>query len=202
MLTVFVLDKKIKIPLNESDLEKCTNIVTVSKKHEIEKNFFEFIASDKKEICFNSKQLKLLPDLFYSSFKFIEAAGGVVKNKEGKYLFIYRNGFWDLPKGKIEKGEDIRACAIREVEEECDIHGLKIVNDLPPTYHMYELSKNKWALKISYWFEMFTEDTKAPKPQTEEGITEAVWLYPSEIGRIKPKTYPSVLQLIKEVFEK
>lgn len=202
MLTVFVLDKTIKIPLKESDLEICNNIVSVSKKQEIEKIFFEFIASEQKEICFRCKHLKMLPDLFYSAFKLIEAAGGIVKNKEGKYLFIYRNGFWDLPKGKIEKGEDIRACAIREVEEECDIHGLKIVNDLSPTYHMYELTKNKWALKISYWFEMYTEETKAPKPQIEEGITEAVWLHPSELDKIKQNTYPSILQLMKEVFEK
>jgi 8-oxo-dGTP pyrophosphatase MutT (NUDIX family) len=202
MLSIFVQDKVIKIPLKESDLKLCDNIVSVSKTQDIEKVFFEFIASPKNEICLNCKNLKMLPDLFYSAFKLIEAAGGIVKNKDGKYLFIYRNGYWDLPKGKLEKGEEIRTCAIREVEEECAIYGLSIVNDLSPTYHMYELQKNKWALKISYWFEMFTNETKAPKPQTEEGITEAVWLSPSELDKVKSNTYPSILQLINEVFEK
>ncbi len=202
MLSIFVHDKVIKIPLKESDLKQCENIVSVGNVKDIEFFFFEFIASSQNEICLRCKNLKMLPDLFYSAFKLIEAAGGVVKNKEGKYLFIYRNGYWDLPKGKLEKGEKISTCAIREVEEECAISGLSIVNDLSPTYHMYELQKNKWAIKISYWFEMFTNDTKAPKPQTEEGITEAVWLFPNEIDKVRANTYPSILQLINEVFEK
>lgn len=202
MLTIFILDKKIYIPLSHSDLKQCDNIVFVSKIEEVEKSFLNFITSIDKEICFSCKNLKMLPDLFYSAFKLIEAAGGIVKNKEGKYLFIYRNGYWDLPKGKLEKGEDIKSCALREVEEECSINGLEVIKDLSPTYHMYELQKNKWALKITYWFEMFTSETKAPKPQVEEGIMEAVWLAPDEIEKVKLNTYPSILQLINEVIKK
>ena len=37
------------------------------------------------------------------SVTLIEAAGGLVKNEDGEYLFIFRNNKWDLPKGKIEK---------------------------------------------------------------------------------------------------
>lgn len=202
MLSIFVQDKIIKVPLKESELKQCDNIVLVSNTKDVEKVFFDYIASSKKEICLSCKNLKMLPDLFYSAFKLIEAAGGIVKNKDGKYLFIYRNGYWDLPKGKLEKGEEIRSCAIREVEEECTISGLSIVNDLSPTYHMYELQKNKWALKISYWFEMYTNETKAPTPQKEEGITEAVWLSKNEIDKVRINMYPSILQLINEVFEK
>ena len=44
-------------------------------------------------------------------FKVVEAAGGVVSNKNGEILFIRRMGKWDLPKGKIEKGESLeQAC--------------------------------------------------------------------------------------------
>jgi 8-oxo-dGTP pyrophosphatase MutT (NUDIX family) len=202
MLSVFVQEKVIKIPLHESDLNSCNKIIQINKLQDIEKVFFEFVNSSDNEICLQNKNIKMLPDLFYANFKLIEAAGGIVKNKDGKYLFIYRNGYWDLPKGKIEKGEDIKTCALREVEEECAISGLTIINDLSPTYHMYELKKNKWAVKVSYWFEMYTSDTKAPIPQTEEGITEAVWLAPSELEKVRQNTYPSILQLINEVFEK
>ena len=45
----------------------------------------------------------------------VVAAGGVVTNPQGKVLLIFRNDKWDLPKGKIDKGETIEAAAIIEV---------------------------------------------------------------------------------------
>ena len=39
--------------------------------------------------------------------KAVVAAGGIVKNEENKTLIIFRRGFWDLAKGKVEKGEKI-----------------------------------------------------------------------------------------------
>ena len=43
---------------------------------------------------------------FKAEFELIVAAGGLVK-KHKDYLFIYRNGKWDLPKGKLENNEDL-----------------------------------------------------------------------------------------------
>ena len=56
---------------------------------------------------------------FKSNFNLIRAAGGLVLNSQKEFLFIFRGGRWDLPKGKIEKGEQIKETALREVEEEC-----------------------------------------------------------------------------------
>ncbi len=53
-------------------------------------------------------------------FKNIEAAGGLVFNAKNEFLLIKRLGKADLPKGKIEKGEDPKTAALREVEEECE----------------------------------------------------------------------------------
>ena len=36
-------------------------------------------------------------------FPLVQAAGGLVENKNKQFLFICRNNKWDLPKGKIEK---------------------------------------------------------------------------------------------------
>ena len=41
---------------------------------------------------------------FCEKYKMIYASGGVVFNHD-KLLMIFRNGFWDLPKGKIELNE-------------------------------------------------------------------------------------------------
>ena len=54
-------------------------------------------------------------------FTEIDAAGGLVRDSNGQYLLILRNGIWDLPKGKREKGEDVARTAVREVMEETGI---------------------------------------------------------------------------------
>ena len=63
---------------------------------------------------------------FCANYMLIEAAGGLVYNAKDQLLMIFRNGKWDLPKGKLEVGENIEQCAMREVEEECGISGLTI----------------------------------------------------------------------------
>ena len=92
---------------------------------------------------------------FCSKFIMIEAAGGLVFNKDGHILMIFRNGKWDLPKGKLEIGESVEECAKREVEEECGIYGLDIIEKLLDTYHTYKLKGNK-ILKKTYWYKMNT----------------------------------------------
>ena len=71
----------------------------------------------------------------------VEAAGGLVFNKDGGILMIFRNGKWDLPKGKLEIGESVEECAIREVQEECGVSGLIIENKIKDTYHTYILEE-------------------------------------------------------------
>lgn len=114
--------------------------------------------------------IKLL-HLLKKEYCYIQAAGGIVEH-DSQYLYIKRFGLWDLSKGKIEKDESIKNAALREVEEECGITNLKIVRDLPNTYHIYNF-KSKPALKETFWFLMsITGQISNLKPQTEEGITE------------------------------
>ena len=77
---------------------------------------------------------------------------------------IFRNSKWDLPKGKLEVGENIQECAIREVEEECGISNLEIVSELSSTYHTYEMN-GKAILKRTYWFKMNTNYDNKLLPQ-------------------------------------
>ena len=59
--------------------------------------------------------------LFMTLHKGVIAAGGWVKNEKGELLIIERNGKLDMPKGKLEFHEKIEDCAVREVEEECNV---------------------------------------------------------------------------------
>lgn len=137
-------------------------------------------------------------DLFTSFYQIIEAAGGVVRHPSGRYLFIKRFGKWDLPKGKMEKNELPGEAAVREVSEECGINGLEISGVLPSTYHTFKLEGNR-ILKKTWWFAMDYYGDLITKPQTEEGITEATWLVPSQFDVVLENTYRSIAELIEEV---
>lgn len=133
---------------------------------------------------------------FCKLYTLIEAAGGLVKNTNNEYLFIYRREKWDLPKGMIEINEDPKTGAIREVEEECGIHNPKIVKELVITYHTYTLN-NKDILKRTYWYEMLYNGNEPLHPQFEEEITDAIWLTKYEIDRVTQNTFPSIIDVIE-----
>lgn len=137
---------------------------------------------------------------YFSTYDFIEAAGGIVKRKE-KFLFIKRNGFWDIPKGKMEKGELPEESAVREVEEECGVLEPKITDKICETFHTY-LYKGVPTLKKIYWYSMAFSGAKDVTPQIEEGITEVVWFKEKEISKIKENTYLSIIDVLNQKFEK
>ncbi len=104
----------------------------------------------------------------------VEAAGGLVYNQKKEILFIYRNSKWDLPKGGVEKKESYEAAAIREVEEETGVEGLEIENFIMKTYHIFKRN-DIYKLKITYWYEMYTEFKGELMPQLDEDIKKAKW---------------------------
>jgi ADP-ribose pyrophosphatase YjhB (NUDIX family) len=136
---------------------------------------------------------------FCEYFTPIIAAGGVVYNANHEILLIYRLQKWDLPKGKLEDGEVIEECAVREVEEECNVNNLKIKNALPNTYHCYPLKNGVWALKTTYWFAMETNFTGELIPQTEEGIEKVEWVKISDLQPYIDNTYPSLVDILENL---
>ena len=144
-----------------------------------------------------SSDLNSLLELFKSKFYYIEAAGGFIE-KDNEFLFIHRQGIWDLPKGKLEKGETIKNAAIRECEEECGIKQLSITKQLSSSFHLYKYKKG-FALKQSYWFYMKSDYSKKLTPQIEEDIDEVKWFSKHEIETIILKhTYYTIRDVINE----
>lgn len=126
-----------------------------------------------------------------------KAGGGLVYNSKGEVLFIFRNGKWDLPKGGIEKGEEIEDTAMREVEEETGVGKLTIKRKLQKTYHVFKRN-GKYKLKITHWFEMESKFEGIPYPQTNEGIEKAVWLNPEQIKEALKNSFENIKLLFEE----
>jgi 8-oxo-dGTP pyrophosphatase MutT (NUDIX family) len=126
-----------------------------------------------------------------------KAGGGLVFNKNGEVLFILRNGKWDLPKGGIERDEEIVDTAMREVEEETGVDNLEITRKLQKTYHIFKRN-GKYKLKITHWFEMQTNFEGTPFPQANEGIEKAVWLNPEQIKEALKNSYENIKLLFEE----
>ena len=161
------------------------------------KSFYESLGKlSAKQYALISEDPKSLFKQFKKSFTVIKASGGLVQNAKGEYLFIFRNKKWDLPKGKVEKGEGIKEAGLREVEEEC---GVKInTNDerLCKTYHVYDLS-GKMVLKRTNWYSMTVKGIPKLIPQKEEGITKAEWLTAADLKPVLKNTYPSIVDVLK-----
>ncbi len=122
---------------------------------------------------YHTKEEKLFKHL-KKKLPVVVAGGGMVFNQKREILFIYRNDKWDLPKGKIEKGERIQDCALREVEEETGITNLTIKRFITKTYHVFK-RQGKFKLKETYWYEMQSDHKGELQPQIEEGIEKVKW---------------------------
>lgn len=130
---------------------------------------------------------------FVHNFTLIHAAGGIVSNENDEILMIFRYGCWDFPKGKVEKGEDWETAAVREVEEETGLHDVRITRPYPNTYHTYTLHDTP-ILKITHWYEMRASQ-QSLTPQTEEDISQAVWVPRVKVAERLKQSYASLIFL-------
>lgn len=134
---------------------------------------------------------------FNSHTQDVVAAGGLLVNGAGELLCIHRHGHWDLPKGKVEPGEDLKSAAAREVHEECGVPLPIVGRPFATTYHVY--GPDNGLMKVTHWYEMSPgtgTEAGSLKPQTEEGITEVRWAGPKELDTLIPAAYGNIGRLM------
>lgn len=170
-------------------IDELSNPAIKSLLHEIVKEDFH------AGIIWN-EDLEKLKKSFFKLFKNITAAGGIVENEKNEVLLIFRRGKWDLPKGKLDKGETIKQCAIREVMEETGLTNVVLKEALTITYHTYD-EFGKHILKDSHWFKMKTTGVQKLTPQTEEDITELKWVKKKELVNYFNNSFPSVKDVLE-----
>jgi 8-oxo-dGTP pyrophosphatase MutT (NUDIX family) len=127
----------------------------------------------------------------------IVAAGGLVFSESNCLLMIFRRGYWDLPKGKIDHGETVEEAALREVKEETGLKDLKILAHAGSTHHRYfDRWLNKEVMKRTEWFVMSGSGLNALLPQTEEDITEACWVSEEELPDLLNMSFDNIREII------
>ena len=129
--------------------------------------------------------------------KTIIAAGGLVVNEKNELLLIFRRGKWDLPKGKLDEGESIESCAVREVQEETGIQHITLLHLLGKTYHEYfDNWLHEEVIKESWWYVMKASSTDILIPQTDEDIEQIIWADKNRIALCMQNSYANVIDII------
>ena len=135
--------------------------------------------------------------------KIIQAGGGLVLNEQNELLLIFRRGSWDLPKGKLDPGETLEACVLREVEEETGVGNLTLIEFLGITQHQYfDPYLKDEVIKESHWFTMSVKGVPALIPQTEEDITDIRWVPLAEVNALIANSFSSIKEIIGLFFSK
>jgi 8-oxo-dGTP pyrophosphatase MutT (NUDIX family) len=156
--------------------DKTTFVAPYVGKPKIIKNYLDLLDKNpnQRALVLFAPEVEALWSEFCACFKVLEAAGGYVLNQNGELLVFYRRGAWDMPKGKIDRGESPEQAAVREVQEETGLVNVALGDFLTHTYHTYE-QKERRILKKTWWYRMSTTDTQLI-PQTEEDIQDIQWV--------------------------
>jgi 8-oxo-dGTP pyrophosphatase MutT (NUDIX family) len=200
MYKVFVNEKKLLLSKQSENLEKTLGYENVTSL-EIALDLLE--NTSVKELNVFGENIDEIWREFQKLFRIIEAAGGIVSNPDGDILFIKRLGKWDLPKGKMEKGESREESAVREIEEETGLQNVELLRFINTTYHIYIERNGDKVLKCTHWFEMNFDGEDTSKPQIEEGITEVAWKNTLQIEEeVFPSTFKNIRLIIQEFWNK
>lgn len=82
------------------------------------------------------------------------SSGGVVIFGNTILLLKKYNGDWVLPKGRVEKGENIQDTALREVQEEAGVKA-ELIKYIGMVHYYYKnLKENETVSKTVYWYLM------------------------------------------------
>ena len=133
--------------------------------------------------------------------KKIVAAGGIVENENKEILLIFRKGKWDLPKGKLDDGETIEACAVREVEEETGLRNIEAGELIDVTNHEYSERGDDIA-KETFWYAMKVTGDQELVPQVEEDIHDIRWVKENELHQYLSNTYENIVDIIERYYDK
>ncbi|MCX8033863.1 MAG: NUDIX hydrolase [Thermodesulfovibrio sp.] len=128
------------------------------------------------------------------------SAGGVVYKFDGENLKILliatNNGkVWALPKGLIEKDEEPKEAALREIKEETGVDG-KIIDEVGVISYWFVLKNEKYFKRVKYFLVEYISGDINP----DREVDTAQWFTPEEA--LKKLTYKNDKEILKKALEK
>jgi ADP-ribose pyrophosphatase YjhB (NUDIX family) len=199
------------IYFNDKPLVLCTDADAYMNDHAHAKNYTLFHGAHIRNFNLALQQMEMpgvkgciledgsavaIQECLHNLYTPIDAGGGLVYAENGSVLLIYRRGKWDLPKGKLDAGETMEQCAIREVCEETGLKGLKLISKITDTYHIYT-QHDELMLKRTSWYTMRASASEKLRPQKEEQIMEAKWVAPADLAPYADKSYEAVREVLR-----
>ena len=136
-----------------------------------------------------------LKKAFLKKFTLVRAAGGFIKNEKKDLLMIFRKGKWDLPKGKLDKGETLEECVVREVKEETGLKTVQLIAPLTMTYHTYH-EGSRFILKETSWYRMMADSKQVLIPQKDEDINDAKWINEKELKECLKNSWHAIEDIV------
>jgi bis(5'-nucleosidyl)-tetraphosphatase len=127
------------------------------------------------------------------------AGGVVVRIEKGKARVALVKeqpfGIYVLPKGGVERGEDLLAAAQREIEEEAGLSDLRLIENLG-TRERLTYDKRKWVTTHYY---LFKTDQKEGKPTDTEHAYTCEWF---PLDGLPEMLWPEQIELLESCREK
>ena len=163
--------------------------------HTVKAMIHEMEAPQIRTGVFLHSDVEALLNAFKKKLSLVQAAGGMVYTPSHEILLIHRRGKWDLPKGKLDEGEDLATCAEREVKEETGLHQINNEGPLLVTYHTYH-EKGKHILKESHWYLFSSPGQEVMQPQLEEDIDMCEWVKLQNLGTYMENTHASIIDVV------
>jgi mRNA-decapping enzyme subunit 2 len=138
---------------------------------------------------------------FNNKYHKTPVAGLILLNENMNNVVLvrsYNTNKWGLPKGKIEEGEDLLECAIREVEEETGFYAKDYIHH-PTNKNFFDVSfKDK---KMTFYIAKNVPDNVVFKTKTKKEISDIKFFNINEITESCGPTYQIVVKLKRWIIE-
>ena len=151
----------------------------------------------------------------YRNLPYRVGVGIIVLNKENKIFVAKRidnpKGFWQMPQGGVDEGEDYLSAAYRDLEEKTSIKNVELISEIDeitpyelPNHLLGKIWKGKFKGQKQKWFLMrYLGDDSEINIQTKKPeFLDWKWVDLKEITELVVDFKLHVYQEVKEKVEK